>query len=73
MDDILKHSVFKGQFTRCREPTWSYLEMEALRLQADTTARALEGILLFLPVLLQSITQVALVVCQGELPSTTGA
>ena len=47
--------------------------MEALQLQVDTTARTVKVILLFLPLLLQSITQVALGVCQGNLPSTTGA
>ena len=47
--------------------------MKALRLQADTTARTVEVILPFLPLLLQLITQVALGACQGNLPSTTGA
>ena len=57
---------------RCREPTEFWPEMEALRLQVDMTARTLEGILPFFPILLQLITQVALR-CHGDLPSTTGA
>ena len=47
--------------------------MEALWLQVNTTARTVEVILPFLPLLLQSITQVALGACQSDLPSTTGA
>ena len=47
--------------------------MEVLQLQVDMLSHTVEGMLLFFPVLLDLIIQVALRLHQGESLSTTNA